>query len=208
MTTDPQQHTPEGIEEPKPLTIPVHVSVQVDGVVLNQPEMRDILRAAKQLAIGDCGCRKEKGGCDKPLEVCLGLNDEALENVDRFGWRLIDVDEAMDVLARTYRAGLVHIAYRRSNGEIHEVCSCCSCCCGFLTSLTARRYKDALITSSFVAAFDPEACTGCGLCIKRCPFGAFSKDADGRTLFESDQCFGCGLCVGTCPSEAIHFVER
>ncbi len=194
--------------ETRPLTIPVHLEIRAEGVVLNQPEMRNILRSAEHIAIGDCACRKDKGLCDSPLDVCLGLNDNALENVDRSGWRLIGPDEAMDVLARTYRTGLVHIAYRRSDGEIHEVCSCCSCCCGFLTSLTGRRYKDALITSSFVASFDPEVCTGCGLCIERCPFGAFVKGADGHTTFEADQCFGCGVCVGTCPNEAIRFLER
>ncbi len=193
----------------RPLTLPVHITVDVEGLVLNQPELESLLRAASLIAVGGCGCRTEKGLCDGPLDVCLGLNEEAQENIDRDGWREIDVAEAMGILEMTHRAGLVHLAYRRSNGYVHLVCSCCTCCCGFLTSLSQLSYKDALTTSSYVAEHSVDACRQCGICVERCPFGAFTRSADGNSVaFHFDQCFGCGLCVSTCPSEAIRFVER
>ena len=193
----------------RPLTLPVHITIDVEGLVLNQPELESLLRAASLIAVGECGCRTEKGLCDGPLDVCLGLNEEAQENIDRDGWREIDVAEAMGILEMTHRAGLVHLAYRRSNGDVHLVCSCCTCCCSFLTSLSQRSYQDALTTSSYVAEYNVDACTHCGICVKRCPFGAFTRTADNTPVtFDPDQCFGCGLCVSTCPSEAIRFVER
>jgi NAD-dependent dihydropyrimidine dehydrogenase PreA subunit len=195
--------------EMRPLTIPVHLELRSESVVLNQPEMAELLTTAELIAVGDCGCRAAKQACDAPLEVCLGLNQEARDNIDRNGWRSISATEALGLLEATHRAGLVHIAYRNDDGNIHLVCSCCTCCCGFLTSIAPRRYQDALITSTYVAEHDPEKCIDCGECVSRCPFGALARSADGSPVtFDAAECFGCGLCVSTCPTNAIVFVER
>ena len=193
----------------RPLTIPVHIAIQAEHVVLNQPEMQDLLRAADQIAVGDCNCRKTAKKCDRPLEVCLGLDEEAQDNIDRNGWRAIGVDEALGILEETHRAGLVHHAFRRSDGSVHLVCSCCTCCCEFLGSLTHLAYRDALTASAYVAAYGSDACVKCGACIGRCPFRAFSRESEGEpVVFDSARCFGCGLCVSSCPSNAIAFVAR
>jgi len=47
----------------------------------------------------------------------------------------------------------------------------------------------------------PEACTGCGLCIKELGCPAINLAAD--EPFIQDSCSGCGLCAQICPSEAI-----
>ena len=126
--------------EPKALTIPVNVTIEAAEVVLAQPEMEELLQGAELIAVGDCYCREAAGNCDRPLEVCLALNDEAQDNIDRNRWRAIGVAEALDILERTHRAGLVHHAFRRSNGSVNLICSCCSCCCEFLGSLTHLTY--------------------------------------------------------------------
>ena len=203
---EPQQ--PRG-QDLTPLTIPVRVDIEAEQVVLNQPEMAELLGAAGRIAVGDCNCRKTIGNCDRPLEVCLGLDEEAQENIDRNGWRAIGVGEALALLERTYRAGLVHLAFRRSDGRVNLVCSCCACCCAFLGSLTHRTYPDALTASAYVAAYDAGACSACGVCIDRCPFEAFSRESEKESVgFDVDRCFGCGLCVSTCPTGAISFVAR
>lgn len=203
-----QRQQPQGAE-PTPLTIPVHVAVRAEQVVLSQPEMKRLLRAAGQIAVGDCNCRKMAGNCDRPLEVCLGLDEEARSNVEQSGWREIGVDDALAILERTHRAGLVHLAFRRSDGSVHLVCSCCSCCCEFLDSLTQPAYQEALTASAYAAEFKREKCSECGACISRCSFGAFSREAEGEpVVFDAVRCFGCGLCVSTCPSGAISFAAR
>lgn len=195
--------------KPKTLTIPVNVTIEAEEVVLAQPEMESLLREAELVAVGDCNCRKTAGNCDRPLEVCLGLNDEAQDNIDRNRWRAIGVDEALDILEQTHRAGLVHHAFRQSDGAVNLVCSCCSCCCEFLGSLTHLTYRDALTASAYVAAHDSAACLQCGICISRCPFGAFSRESEQEPVaHDAARCFGCGLCVGTCSSGAIAFVAR
>ena len=204
MHTD-QEQTPE----PKALMIPVNVSIEADGVVLAQPEMEELLRGAELIAIGDCYCRKTAENCDRPLEVCLGLDEEAQSSIARDGWRAIGVGEALEILEQTHRAGLVHTAFRRSDGSVNLVCSCCSCCCEFLGSLTHLTYRDALTESAYVAKYDSDTCIKCGVCIGRCPFGAFSRESNQEPVaYDTARCFGCGLCVSTCPSGAITFIAR
>lgn len=64
-----------------------------------------------------------------------------------------------------------------------------------------------------VAFVHPGACTGCGVCVSQCPFGAISMaGADGGTAGNGAQpaavidpaaCKGCGGCVPSCPADAI-----
>lgn len=47
----------------------------------------------------------------------------------------------------------------------------------------------------------PEACTGCGFCIKELGCPALNLNGDKPVI--QDNCSGCGLCAQICPSEAI-----
>ena len=49
---------------------------------------------------------------------------------------------------------------------------------------------------------DAQKCTGCGVCIKACPFGAISLD-DGVAVIDEDICTECGMCIDECPCDAI-----
>jgi len=59
-----------------------------------------------------------------------------------------------------------------------------------------------------------DICSGCGLCVQVCPFGAMqlvSKDGESVAQVTVAQCKGCGTCGGTCPSGAItmnHFRDE
>jgi heterodisulfide reductase subunit A2 len=57
-----------------------------------------------------------------------------------------------------------------------------------------------------VAEVFGEDCTGCGDCIRACPFGAIAElPLDGRTIAHIDPaiCKGCGACAPVCPEDAI-----
>jgi electron transport complex protein RnfB len=191
-------------------TIPVHIELQSKQIVLSHPEMRELLSSAEIIAVGDCVCRQEEKRCDNPLEVCLSIDAEARAHIDREGWREISLEEAMKLLDETSRLGLVHMAYRRGDdAAVRFVCSCCSCCCAPLNALRQFDYHDAITESAFVASLDVDPCIGCGTCVRRCLFGAYTLDEGKRkSSLEPDRCFGCGLCVGTCPVGAIKLVRR
>jgi len=191
------------------VTIPVHVTIEATQAVLAQPEMRDLLGKAEVMAVGSCLCPEEEGNCDNPVDVCIALDEAAKERISDRSWQPIALDEGLGILEKTYQLGLVHLAYRRGDGEIDMVCSCCSCCCWPLNGLKRFDYHDAITESAFVARFDQARCIGCGTCVKRCAFDAFRLlEGEDRAAFTSDRCFGCGLCIGTCPSRAIHLVPR
>jgi len=62
------------------------------------------------------------------------------------------------------------------------------------------------------AVIRPADCTGCGLCLEHCRFGAVRMESgqEGRMVYhiESVGCEGCGVCVWKCPAGAIDFPER
>jgi len=198
-------------------TIPVHVEIKAEQVILSQPEMRELLAGAETIAVGMCACRDEEANCGNPRDVCLSLDAEARQKIADGGWRKIGFDEAMDILDETYRHGLVHMAYRRvahEGGKLREgsicfVCSCCTCCCWPLNGLRQYDYHDGIAESEYVAHYDESACVACGTCMDRCPFGAFSiPEGAGSATFTESRCFGCGLCIETCPSTAIRLLRR
>jgi ferredoxin-type protein NapG len=40
----------------------------------------------------------------------------------------------------------------------------------------------------------------CEVCVKACPYGALSRDADGHPIVDGAACNGCGVCVHVCPA--------
>jgi heterodisulfide reductase subunit A len=73
--------------------------------------------------------------------------------------------------------------------------------------------QSAAILKKGVAELDPlvaivneEACTGCGECLKGCPYDAIEQMmCDGRTVAQivPSVCKGCGGCVPLCDEDAI-----
>ena len=78
-----------------------------------------------------------------------------------------------------------------------------------LSPKVLKRHK---FYSGHQAVIRSEDCTGCGLCLEYCRFGAIKMNglAPGKAEFSIDPitCEGCGLCVRLCPVKAIDFFER
>jgi heterodisulfide reductase subunit A len=68
-----------------------------------------------------------------------------------------------------------------------------------------------LRVEAITAMVDESVCTGCGTCVKLCPYGAIQKDERGVARVTSVVCKGCGTCAASCPERAItmqHFTDE
>jgi heterodisulfide reductase subunit A len=71
--------------------------------------------------------------------------------------------------------------------------------------------KEKIEAEGIVASVDEKTCTGCGTCVKLCPYGAMAKNEIGVAEVTGVLCKGCGLCAASCPERAItlpHFTDE
>ena len=181
-------------------------------------DVRQILENSWSIAVMPCSCRTYHGilgdACDRPIEVCINLNSVA-EYVDRVGiGRKITIEEALEILEKSEKAGLVHIANNQSAKHTF-ICNCCPCCCGFLSLYNKYKFiKGAVAKSNFLPQVDDSICVKCKKCVKICPvnaifikYGSQEDLSDARIIIREEICIGCGLCASNCPNEAISLAK-
>ena len=67
-----------------------------------------------------------------------------------------------------------------------------------------RGYIEA---EGIVADIDLNECSGCGLCVDNCPYGAIKWAAEKQPEVIKALCKGCGLCAADCPKNTISIVH-
>ena len=194
---------------PQLRTIPVDRSIEAGLHVLPYESAEALVRARKKFLVAPCICRREHKmvgeGCDKPEEACLifGL---AADYYERNGLgRVIEREEALEILKGAEKAGLV---LQPSNAQkIVNICCCCGCCCQILKNVKRHPRPASLVSTPFTVTANPEICEGCGVCTDRCQMDALSL-GDERVVMDSNRCIGCGLCISTCPTGALNLVRK
>jgi ferredoxin len=194
---------------PQLRTIPVNKSIGVENEVMPYELAEELIRTKESFAVSNCICRQEHHilgkGCNKPLESCLSFG-MAAESVVRTGrGRSISREEALEILNRAEKAGLV-LQPANAKDPLF-ICTCCGCCCGVLRSLKRDPKPAHLVSSPFRASLATDTCKGCGACVKRCQMDAVYMN-DGNATLDPDRCIGCGLCVGTCPTNSLSLVRK
>lgn len=61
------------------------------------------------------------------------------------------------------------------------------------------RYLENIAT----LAYEPDKCTGCGMCAVVCPHAVFVMEAKKAVLTDKDLCMECGACLRNCAFGAI-----
>ncbi len=69
--------------------------------------------------------------------------------------------------------------------------------------------ENAIVVSPHHKArsIDPEKCTGCGICLRACPWEMISYDPDRRKATKCDLCRGKPKCVAACPAGSLRYVS-
>lgn len=196
---------------PKPFTrvIPVQKSIETGKQqILDADSVNKIIRDAEKVAVTKCTCRVIAHKCDKPIEVCLQVNNAARYTIDRGSGREVNKQEALEILRDCEEKGLVHVTMNKAHVG-HFICNCCSCCCQALPLVISEGLQ-ICDPSRFQATIDPELCGFCNTCIDRCYFNAIKEVENAGKTFMSvikEKCLGCGLCHVTCPEQAINLME-
>jgi ferredoxin len=155
--------------------------------------------------------------CTRPGESCIRLNDAAKMTLDRGQGRQLTKEECHQLIIKLDRQGLMHTGDRRwkEKGQTFGFCNCCACDCYPFRAGISLGMHQKWPRSHHIAVFDEQKCNECGLCAKRCHFGAFHFTDEtvivkGHVLqkvaFEPEKCWGCGLCATGCTKSAITMV--
>ncbi len=184
--------------------------------ILDYERASHIIAEAPYIGVGTCYCRHKMlhagHPCEinAPLDVCLSFGDVARSLAKNGQYaRLIDKNEAMEVLARSYDAKLVQIG-ENVREDPAFICNCCGCCCEALQAARKFSPMQPVATTNYIPRISNE-CVGCGQCKKVCPVLAISMENQetGKTAqVDKEVCLGCGICVRSCPKKAIELVRR
>ncbi|MBL7184893.1 MAG: 4Fe-4S dicluster domain-containing protein [Phycisphaerae bacterium] len=185
------------------------MSIEVQHEVMSYERAEELVGAHDKIGVAPCICRREqkmKGeGCDGPEETCLQFGILADYWVRRHTARLINQQEAMDILKQADASGLV---LQPSNSkEAAFLCCCCGCCCAVLRNIKRHPKPASIVSTPFVATMNSATCTGCATCIDRCQTEALRLEAD-KAALNAERCIGCGLCVSTCPTDSLALMRK
>jgi electron transport complex protein RnfB len=194
---------------PQLRTIPVGESINTRTDVMPYERAEELVRVQKTLAVNNCICRQEKRinghGCNKPEESCMSFGHAAERSLRHNRGREITRKEAIEILHRAEKTGLVLQTGNAKKALF--ICTCCGCCCGALRSIKNDPKPASRVSSPFVVSLNQDTCTGCGICPERCQMDAIHLHK-GKARLDIDRCIGCGLCVSTCPTASFYLLRK
>ncbi len=200
------------IMRPRPAihrVIPAHSAVKTEWI-LPYDRLKELMNSCNTFRVRDCICRKEQDfvgtrKCKFPLHVEL-IFYTGPEHEGPPVQPYVTREEALAVLERTEKIGLVHTVSNVAEG-VYYVCNCCGCCCGILRGITEFGIEKSVAAANYYSVVDAGKCAGCGTCVRRCHMHAASLQ-DKISVVDRTKCIGCGLCVTGCPEEAVHLEKK
>jgi ferredoxin len=179
--------------------IPAQSAVKSEWI-LPYDKLRELLLSCNTFRVNNCICRTQQDlegtrRCTFPLNVEL-IFYRGAETSDPPVAPFITKEEALALLDKTEKIGLVHTTRNVAQG-IFYICNCCGCCCGILRGINEFGIEKSIAAANYYSVIDAERCTNCGTCIKRCQMHAITSENE-VSVVDRAKCIGCGLCVTGC----------
>jgi Pyruvate/2-oxoacid:ferredoxin oxidoreductase delta subunit len=192
--------------------ITVDRKVAAGNQVHTYDQVQSFIDKYDPIAVSTCFCRHAAvlRGEDihgMPNDVCMNFGMAAQFAIERLGARRVDKQEALAVLERAEKAGLIHMSTNVSS-DIGFICNCDRWHCVAVTRALAKPKPGLFFNSGFEPIFDAERCEACETCIERCPADALAMGSNNVPALDPDRCFGCAVCATGCPTDAISMVTR
>jgi electron transport complex protein RnfB len=189
---------------PQLRTSPHLKAIVPEYIVDTYDNMRHFITHTREtLHVANCVCKQGEALVGKPCkqtdnyEVCLLVGSTSYASRNRA--RPISKEECLKILDMAEEKGMV--LQPGNSKKPNCICICCGCCCGVLTTAKKQPRPARFFATNYYTRIDAALCTGCGICVKRCPMEAII--ADGKTFrVDPDRCIGCGLCVTRCKPKA------
>lgn len=157
--------------------MPVMSAIENNSRTASYDELSTLIEKSTAFSVGPCSCRRARRlmgeGCGHLEEdMCIYLNDNAVNFVKAGAHRAITKEEVYEILKRAEDNGLVHQINQTPGFEdATAICNCCGCSCFGLRIAEMFRSKNA-VRSNFVARVDKEKCVACGQCVEFCQTNA------------------------------------
>ena len=157
--------------------IPVQSAIENNSRKASYDEVHKLIEEAWAVSVGPCSCRRARRlmgeGCGHLEEdMCMYLNDNAVNYSETGSHRLISKEEAYEILQRAEDNGLVHeLNVTPGYEDTTAICNCCSCSCFALRIAAYFRTPDAIRTN-YIAKVDKDKCVACGQCVENCQLNA------------------------------------
>lgn len=184
--------------------IPLNLEIPDTREVVTYDYVTQMLKKAWLIVVSPCFCRSSKEAmgireCNHPIEVCLLFNKLAKDSLSYGEGRVIDMEEALEIVKQCRERGLVHQISNSREPSI--LCNCCTCCCGIIGGYLNGDYT-AGKPSRYTVNWKQPTCINCGKCAKVCPVHNMVFK-DGVLSVGGSACIGCGLCVSRCPAGSL-----
>ena len=192
------------------------------GQVVPIEDVERILALTTSVVRLACICRHVSTG--KEQRYCFGVSMEPngggmaklLGEIDASylvgphtaGLESMSKTEALERMKESEAEGNCHTVWTFITPFLAGLCNCSlPSCYAMKTTVTHR--TPVFFRGEYVAAVDPERCTGCGLCVERCSFGAFlPRKKKDKAVVDPRKCYGCGICRSACARGAIALADR
>ncbi|MFX1353353.1 MAG: 4Fe-4S dicluster domain-containing protein [Promethearchaeota archaeon] len=185
----------------------------VSQKILAFEEVEELISQHISFSVMPCSCRVKASHMgytpQTPIEVCMTFDMAAEFFIENGMGRRLSKEEALELLIKCERHGLVHCTLNAQQPDF--ICNCDKEHCGILKSITKFHRFGLPISnafSNFRAAIDESIeCKECYRCVDLCPTHALfpSIEEGGKFNLElkKELCIGCGICSTNCSSKRL-----